>query len=370
MLSKVFTKLFIIDGSFLIQRALHSEELWELRNSNGERSGGIYGFLNSLNHEFKGLDYYPVVTWDAGLSPRRVAVYDKYKRNHLRVAERIMRNNSDISKSSLENEMYKNNISSDSIREAMESIDEIMRSERASSFASKDPDDFRVQYGRQRDILINILSTLGVPSIRINRWEGDDLITLLTRMSEQSIVMTDDRDMIQLIAPNIKIYRPMAKQHLEYDSYMKEQGFDDIKEFAIIKAISGDGSDNIPSVTSGLERKYCLGSTRAKTVAKIILKNQRNPELYLKELDNLGKNYYKGFIKNHDNYIRNMKLVDLSLVENDESVMNIIKAEVLSKSGKCNMMNAIQLLNEQNILSFDTNGFISRMNVLSCKVSA
>ena len=56
----------------------------------------------------------------------------------------------------------------------------------------------------------------------------------------------------------------MQKQHLVYNEYLKSENMESPREMVIIKAISGDGSDNIPAVTSGLERKYSLGATRAR----------------------------------------------------------------------------------------------------------
>ena len=182
--------------------------------------------------------------------------------------------------------------------------------------------------------------------------------------------MTDDKDLIQMIAPNTDILRPMQKQYLTYDSYLESQGMATPREMVIVKAIVGYGSDNIPGVTSGLERKYSLGYTRACTVAKIILENGEDKEKYIPVLEGMNKNYYKGFIQRHDDYIRNMKLVDLSLVPDDEQVISDIASEVINRAGKCNLMSALGLLAEQEITNFDTNTFLSKMSVLSCGIRA
>lgn len=369
MYEKKFSKLFIIDGSYLIHRQLHVPEMYELRAKNsGQRTGGIFGFLNSLNHEIKTIDAQIVVTWDSGLSPRRVAVYNDYKRNKDRTIDRILH------KCSTEEEAQQKlkeleNLTPGSIEEMQKSIHDMMQAQNREKWleASKTDNEYPLEYHRQRNLLIEILNNLGVPSLKYNNWEGDDLITLLTRMSYESVVMTDDKDMIQLVAPNVSIRRPMHKDTLTYDEYMKEEGFDSIREFTILKAISGDGSDNIPSVTSDCERKYSLagGGARGKYVAKLICSSGENPEVYLKELVNTGKNYYKGFVENHDNFIRNMKLVDLSLVEDDEDIVKAMVSEIQSKAGKCNLMNAMSLIGAQEITTFDVNGFIPKINLLS-----
>ena len=380
-MKKLLNKVWIIDGSYLLQRSLHVPELWELKSKKtGLRTGGAFGFLKSLNHEFKDLDYYPVVCWDAGLAPWRTSVYPMYKRFHIREAERMIRSKFNLNESAYQTEISDQSIidelsqrfkgNSSALEEAIASAKELLTQSRVDNSFLSDPDDFRAQYHRQRGVLINILNSLGVPSIRVNGWEGDDLMVLLQRISNQSIIMTDDRDLIQMIAPNTDIIRPMQKQHLVYNEYLKSENMDSPREMVIIKAISGDGSDNIPAVTSGLERKYSLGATRARTVAKIIIENNEDREKYLPVLEGMNKNYYKGFIMRHDDYIRNMKLVDLSLVPNDENVINNIVGEVTSKAGKCNLMSALGLLAEQEITSFDINSFLSKMSVLSCGIRA
>ena len=368
MEQKRLSKILIIDGSYMIHRSLKVEELWNLKSSKGLRTGGIFGFLRSLNYEFKGYDYYPVVTWDSGLAKRRVEVYEKYKRNHIRTADKLVRECSNETDLSIRlEESFKDE---STLNEAIDSIRETLAASRIETVNKLDEDDYRAQYRRQRDVLIGILHSIGVPSIKNNGWEGDDLMVLLTRIAEESIVMTDDKDLIQLIGPHTQILRPMQKQHLIYEKYLPEQDLRCSRELAIIKAIEGDGSDNIPSVTDGLENKYRVGHVRAKAIAEIILENDEDPDRYLKVLRDSGKNYYMGFVMRHDDYLRNMKLVDLSLVPDDQSVIESIVTEVLSRAGKCNYLEAAQLLAEQDINSFDLSAFISKMSVLSCKIEA
>lgn len=367
-LQKRLSKVLIIDGSYMIQRALNVPELWNLKSSKGLRTGGIFGFLRSLNYEFKGVDYYPVVTWDSGLAKRRTEVYERYKRNHIRTADKLMRECKDETDFSIKLEESFSEEST--LNEAIESVRETLAASRIEAVNKMDEDDYRAQYRRQRDILITIMNAIGVPSIKVNGWEGDDLMTLLTRISEESIVMTDDKDLIQLIGPHTQIIRPMQKQHLVYDKYLPEQDISCSRELAITKAIEGDGSDNIPGVTEGLETKYRVGHVRAKQIAKIILENNEDPDKYLKVLRDSGKNYYLGFVQRHDDYIRNMKLVDLSLVPNDESVIETAVTEIMARAGKCNYLSAAQMLAEQEITSFDLSAFISKMSILSCSIKA
>lgn len=354
-------KLLVIDGSYLIHRSLKVPSLWELQNDSHERTGGIFGFLRSLSAEMRSIptDYYPIVCWDKGLDPRRLAIYPEYKQHHLKVAESMTRNGA--SESEISHALEDKGIDNNTIESVISHIRESVNNHRPEVIKKYDPDDYVVQYHRQRDILIGLLNTMGVPSILVDGWEGDDLQALCTRISDKSVVMTDDRDLIQLISPSVMIFRPMAGELLKYDEYLKDNDYHSSRELVYIKAIVGDGSDNISSVTDGLDRKYRLGDTRAKFVAHVINDNNEDLDKYLPILSDLNKNYYKGFILNHNRFLRNMELVDLSLVKDDESVINYIKSELSDKVGKANLINTIRSLAALNITSFDVNGFISRV---------
>ena len=78
---KIFNKVLIIDGSYMIHRSLHIPEVFELKCSSGERTGGIFGFLRTLSSELRICgDYFPVVCFDEGLAPRRLAADPNYKK--------------------------------------------------------------------------------------------------------------------------------------------------------------------------------------------------------------------------------------------------------------------------------------------------
>lgn len=362
---KISSKILIVDGSMLIHRNLKVPQLFELVNKKGERTGGIFGFLNSLQSTLKKFpDYYPIVTWDSGLSPTRLKIYPNYKKHLDKIASSIVDGTKDIEK-------YK---SSDTYDELQESINMIMQDrsnwtdfDRDSHNESREESkEYVAEYHRQRDILIQILSSIGIPSIKYANWEGDDLMTLLKRMSgDRAIVMTDDKDLIQLIDTNTDIWRPIQNQYLEFDSYMAKNNYDSYREMIFHKAIVGDGSDNIPAVTAGLERKYSLGSTRAKVVAKIIYESHEDKETYLQVLKDFNKNYYKGFIDNVDIYERNMKLVDLDLVPDDKDIIFNIIEDINKVVGRCDFFTLTGLLKELEINSLDANFLVSSMSRLS-----
>ena len=213
-------KVLIVDGSYLLHRALHIEHLYNLCTSEGISTGGVFQFLRSLNSEVRKFsDYYPVVCWDAGLSERRLKVYPNYKH-------------------------HEDRITSEAELRAIGQEPEV--------------DEYIQRYRDNRQLVIGILNDLGVPSLRFNGWEGDDLLYIVSRMSDDGIVLTDDRDLIQLLSPTTRISRPMADEILEYNKYQSENNDPDMKKFVIIKSIVGDGSDNIPKCAAGVGGKTAV----------------------------------------------------------------------------------------------------------------
>lgn len=340
-------------------------ELWDLKNSHGERSGGIFGFLRSLNYALNS-EYYPVICWDSGLAERRLEAYPDYKSNLSKSKD--YRLNS-IAEYCVDHpgEAPTEELSDDESSVVKQKIMNLMEN-RKKYGTNSDKDDYLYQYRTQRNVVIDICNSLGIPSFKIAGWEGDDLITVTSRMSMKSVIVTDDRDMIQLLNPNTDINRIVNRQYLTYDKYLSDNGMISIREMIITKAIEGDGSDSIPSVTSGMERKYCVGGTTASKIARVIVENDEDPDRYLpvlKDWSGRDRNKFLGFTMCHDNYIRNMKLVDLSLVDNEYDIVDIIISEVKSKVGKSNMIETLGKLGNQDIINIDVNGIISKVTLAS-----
>lgn len=81
----MYNKVLIIDGSYMLHRNLHIEELNLLTDNNGNKTGGLFGFMRSLLKACKSVKqgYMPIICWDSGLSERRLKIYPNYKNNVL-----------------------------------------------------------------------------------------------------------------------------------------------------------------------------------------------------------------------------------------------------------------------------------------------
>ena len=186
-------KLVLVDGSSYLYRAYHA--LPKLTSSRGEPTGAVHGVLSMIlklakEHE---TEHFAVV-FDAPGKTFRDEMYEAYKAN----------------------------------RPPM-------------------PDDLR----QQIDPLLEAVPAMGLPMLRIEGVEADDVIGTLCRQAAadgmQVLVSTGDKDMTQLVDENITLVNTMSGTVLDRDGVKKK--FDVYPEQIIdYLALVGDSSDNIPGV--------------------------------------------------------------------------------------------------------------------------
>lgn len=304
----------IYDGSFLLHRALHLQEVFDLKNSKGVRTGGVFQFLRMFTKELRiSGESFPVVVFDMGLNKRRVDVDPDYKN----ARERAIQDN------------------------------QVLTPEESDL-------DYVTQYRKQRNILSVILPYMGVPVIKFAGWEGDDLICILSKLSNKCTIITDDRDMLQLLSPTCKVRRPMADELWSLDSFLESNGYSNIYEFVLYKAILGDSSDNIPSSCTGVGRgttnemvrliKHYLGDDNN------ILSFPRN-EVLLKEACNKYNVKYRKAYLNWDltRFAKNIELVDLTRVVLSSQIIKSILASIRNSETSESYFNAIKVLSALEI---------------------
>ena len=187
------SKLVLVDGSSYLYRAYHA--LPKLTSSRGEPTGAIHGVLSMILKLAKEqeTEHFAVI-FDAPGKTFRDEMFDEYKAN----------------------------------RPPM-------------------PDDLRLQI----DPLLEAVPAMGLPMLRIEGVEADDVIGTLCRQAAadgmQVLVSTGDKDMTQLVDKNITLVNTMSGALLDRDGVKKK--FDVFPEQIIdYLGLVGDSSDNIPGV--------------------------------------------------------------------------------------------------------------------------
>ncbi len=118
------------------------------------------------------------------------------------------------------------------------------------------PDDLRVQI----PLIYKVVRTFNIPVYASMGFEADDLIcTLVKLLSDkdvETIIVTSDKDMEQLINARVKILNAKKEKLIDQEALFKEKGIrpDQVTD---VLALSGDASDNVPGVP-GIGNKTAL----------------------------------------------------------------------------------------------------------------
>ena len=123
------------------------------------------------------------------------------------------------------------------------------------------PDGFKPQEKR----IIEIVQKLGVPVIRAEGYEADDILaTLAGRFASadmQVVIVSRDKDLDQLVNDRIVLYDPSKDELWDAETILDRKGYPPSKAVEI-QTLTGDSTDNIPGVPG----------VGPKTAAKLIAK--------------------------------------------------------------------------------------------------
>ncbi len=116
-----------------------------------------------------------------------------------------------------------------------------------------------------------VLHAMGIPTVELSGYEADDILGTLSARCEKEglevVLVSGDRDMLQLAGEHIKIRIPKTKGGQTvvegyYAKDVKERLGVTPEEFIDVKALMGDTSDNIPGVPGiGEKTAYALIQT-------------------------------------------------------------------------------------------------------------
>ncbi len=189
-------KLLILDGNSVINRAFYGVRALTTRD--GQFTNAIYGFLNILERIEKEEQPEAVcVAFDMHGPTFRHEQYDGYKAGR-----------------------------------------------------AETPGDLRAQI----PLVKRLLGEMGVKVIECPRFEADDILGTFSRIANEngifSLLVTGDRDALQLIGPNTHVLMPKkANETVEYDeALLFEQYGLSPERMPDLKGLMGDSSDNLPGI--------------------------------------------------------------------------------------------------------------------------
>ncbi len=103
----------------------------------------------------------------------------------------------------------------------------------------------------QVDLIRKVAAVLALPIIEFDGWEADDVIATLVKRARgegyRSLVITSDKDFLQLAAEDVELYDPMKDRILD-EAYAVERYGVKPSQMRDYLALVGDAIDNIPKV--------------------------------------------------------------------------------------------------------------------------
>jgi DNA polymerase I len=109
------------------------------------------------------------------------------------------------------------------------------------------PEDLQPQFA----LIHELVEAMDIPVLLTKNYEADDVIATLTKQAlsegRKVVIVSGDKDLMQLVAPNVDLYDPMKDKHFGRDDVIEKFGVP--PEYVVdVLALEGDSSDNIPGV--------------------------------------------------------------------------------------------------------------------------
>ncbi|MDK6862717.1 5'-3' exonuclease [Nosocomiicoccus ampullae] len=245
----MLSKLLIVDGMALLFRHFFATSFSKqfFYNSLDLPTNGVQG---TIRHIYKAIEIIQpekvIITWDMGSETVRTEWYENYKSNRPAPPEELV---------------------------------------------------------PQFDLVKDVLAELDFYQVGLKGYEADDLIGTITKHYDDSVIISGDKDLLQVINDDNELWLT-KKGYTEYEIYDLNRFTEEFsitpEQFIDVKALMGDSGDGYFGVTG-------IGE---KTALKLIQKHQSLDHL-LENLDTLTKRQKENILKDYDHLILSRRLAEI-----------------------------------------------------------
>lgn len=281
-------------------------------NDNGDHIGGIVGALKGIAYAIRQYNCTRcIVIFDGkGGSQRRKELFGEYKADRGNNRFRV-------------NRQYQDMMSQEDEQQSMK---------------------------RQLVSLVSILEYLPVHVMLFDRIEADDVIgyiaSQLIKENEGCTIMSSDKDFLQLVTDNVKVYSPTKKKLYTIDSVLEEYGIHP-HNFINYRILDGDKSDGIGGV------KGCGIKTIIKKIPMVTESTQHSVDdiISFAEQNKGNGKIYDDIVDNKDIVERNYKLMQLEDPDISGQVKLKINDKFLENTKKIDKLDLIKIMMNQKVIN-------------------
>lgn len=191
--------------------------------------------------------------------------------------------------------------------------------------------------------LIDYLKCLPVDMISVDKVEADDVIGyLVNKFDKEVVVVSTDRDYMQLVSDRVMVYSPRKKMFYDKVVVLKEYGVHP-QNFLNQKVIIGDKGDNVPGV-KGISYK-----TFVKLFPEMINERRYTISDMISKCEQESGNKYKDILNFKHQISVNEKLMNLlepNISEPDQEYLNYV---IANPNKSLHTMEFIGLYNEDSL---------------------
>ena len=229
-------KLYLIDGNSLLYRSYYA--IKRLSTSKGFPTNAIFGFLTTLRKlKDKEKPGYLAVVFDAPGPTVRHKAYKEYKAQRKPMPEDLV---------------------------------------------------------AQLPVVKKVITAMNIPLFEIENYEADDVLGSLARLASAkkvpSVIVSHDKDLLQLVDKSTTVYNPFKDMHLDEKAVKETFG---VKPDQVIDVLAlwGDPTDNVPGVPGVGEKTSRALIDEFGSLENLIknLSKVKNPRLRQKIEENMDK---------------------------------------------------------------------------------
>ena len=206
---------------------------------------------------------------------------------------------------------------------------------------SEAPEDLAPQF----EYIRKSVKAFNLPSIELLNYEADDLIATyakqITKLGAKVTVISSDKDLMQLVSKNIRLYDPMKNKIIGEKEVIEKFG---VKPDQVIdvQSLAGDSSDNIPGVPG-------IG---IKTAAELI-NRYKDLDTLLNNASEIKQNKRREtLIENKEKALLSRELVTL---KSNVPVKDELSSFILKDVNKENLFNFLREMEFNRLLSLAIN---------------